>query len=86
MFDDSTATGLGNIVEIAQRIWTIEVESRRNLPALHGDDSSRDSRRSACALRMSDLRFQRRHRNPVRPFLPQSQFQGARFDAVVEVG
>ena len=58
MLDHCLAAGLRDIVEIADRVRSFEVDGRRKLAGLNGDDRSSDSGGTACALGMSDLRFQ----------------------------
>src|SRR5262249_53913710 len=59
----------GNVIEIAFRVGKVEVQSRRDEILLECEDDRADAGRPASALRMTDHRLRRTHRNPIRMVL-----------------
>src|SRR6516164_11682161 len=73
VLDLSLAIDIGNIIEVALRIRSIEIDRRRHPAMLHGNHRRRNTGRAASTLGMTDLRFQSGHRNTLRMFA-ESQF------------
>src|SRR5260370_9283351 len=73
----------GNVIKIALRVRLFEIDGRWKLFVLHGDERGGPTCRAASALRMPDLRLQRRHWDFIRVAV-QRQFERARLDTVVE--
>ena len=65
MFDLCGPARFGYVVQIALRIRLLQIDGGRYLAMMHGDKRSRDAGRAACALRMSYLRLQARHRSAI---------------------
>src|SRR5947209_8198098 len=85
MFNLRGASDFRNVVEIAVRIGFFQIDGRRNLVVLHGDERSRDTRGATGALRVSNLGFERRHWNFIST-VAQRQLKRARFNTVIQVG
>src|ERR1700745_1251664 len=84
MLDLSLASGLWHIIQVALWIGIIEINRRRNLAVMHGDQCRCDSRSSARALRVPNLGLECRHRRAVRA-ISQRQLQRPRLDAIIEL-
>src|SRR5438309_7100889 len=67
MLDILLAACLGSIVKITFRIRFFQIDGRRDLAVLHGDNRRRDTRGAAGALGMANLRLEGRHWNARRP-------------------
>src|SRR5205085_8333867 len=63
MLDILLAAAIGNIVKITFRIRFFQIDGRRDLAVLHGDDRSRDTCGATSALGVPNLRLQCRHGN-----------------------
>ena len=81
----ATRPAVGHVIQIAFRVGNVEIDGRRNLAVLHGNDGCGHAGGAASALRVSDLRFQSRHGNLAGPFA-ERQFEGAGLDPVVHFG
>src|SRR5258706_2922346 len=55
VLDRGGAPRLRDVIQVAVRIWRIEVDRRWKLARLHGDDRGSDSGPAACALGMAGL-------------------------------
>src|SRR5690349_4629258 len=74
---------VGDVIEITIRVRLIEVDRWRDLVCMHGAERSGQPRSATRALRMTDLRLRRRHRNARRLPIKRS-LQGTRLDSIVE--
>ena len=74
VLDRSFSSDLRHIIQIAIGIRFFQIDGRRNLPVMHGNEGSCNSRSSRRALRMPNLRLQARHRRAVRA-ISQRQLQ-----------
>src|SRR6185369_17367873 len=74
---------VGDVIEITIRIRLVEVYRWWDLVCMHCAERCRQTSRTTCTLRMSDLRLRRRHRN-ARCMAVQRQLQGARLNSIVE--
>src|SRR5581483_1973577 len=63
MLDVDLSAHIGDVVQIALGIGFGQVNRRGHQPMFHGNQSGGNARGAACALSMSNLRFQSRHRN-----------------------
>ena len=79
------ATDFRDVIKIAVRIGFFQVDRRWNLVVLHGDERSGDTRGATGALRVSNLGFERRHRNFV-SMIAQRQLERARLNAIIQIG
>src|SRR5580765_7620435 len=61
VLDLRRAANFRDVVQIAVRIGLFQINRRRNLVVLHGDERSGDTRGAAGALRVSNLGLERRH-------------------------
>src|ERR1700756_2934275 len=71
-----------HIVEVTDGIRVLEVDGGRNLVALHSHNGCGASGRAASALRVADLRLERRH-GDIASALAQGEFQCLRLDAII---
>ena len=85
MFDLRGAANFRDVIKIAVRVGFFQIDRRRNLVVLHGDERSRDTRGATGALRVSNLGLERRHRDLI-SMVAQRQLERARFNAVVQIG
>src|SRR5262249_7783918 len=72
------------VIEITFRISELEVQSRGDEILLEGKDDRADTGRAAGALRMTDHRLCRTHRNPIRTLL-ETPPDGTRLDLVIQL-
>src|SRR5215470_14354639 len=81
-FDLQLSSRLRNVVEIALRVWLLDVDCRRENAVPHGEQGRRHSRRTARALGMADQALHARSRELVGMAI-ERELHGARLDAVV---
>src|SRR5712692_8003690 len=58
VLDLGLATDIGDVIEIALGVTSVEIDGRRDFAVLHSDQSGGESRGTTSALGVSDLRLQ----------------------------